>query len=200
MEELFNKPILNQMYEFRKEDFGQAIYDSNEEIKQCEDEVCELSGNFIELLKAVITDQEQLKKVLDMFKNYNQKSSKQLDLLNCAYFKLGITDGAKIKNELFSTNTDTYFNSKENDISEWLENKIRECILDTDEYKELQKKYNEISKKYPYVVKIFEDSEPFALKKEEVKALIELRKIYNNMGDLENKLCFKLGMNEILNL
>ena len=29
MEELFNKPILDQMYWFRKEDFEQYIYDKN---------------------------------------------------------------------------------------------------------------------------------------------------------------------------
>ena len=43
MKELFNKPILDQMYEFRKEDFEQTIYDNNAEIKEIESKVYEVS-------------------------------------------------------------------------------------------------------------------------------------------------------------
>lgn len=41
MEELFNKPILDQMYWFRKEDFEQYIYDKNKEIQEIEGKVCD---------------------------------------------------------------------------------------------------------------------------------------------------------------
>ena len=34
MDELFNKPILDQMYEFRKEYFEQKIYNENENVKK----------------------------------------------------------------------------------------------------------------------------------------------------------------------
>ena len=51
MEELFNKPILDQMYEFRKEDFEQSIYDNNAEIKEIENgEKC-FSENLTKKLK-----------------------------------------------------------------------------------------------------------------------------------------------------
>ena len=36
MKELFYKPILDQMYEFRKEDFEQTVYDNNSKIKEIE--------------------------------------------------------------------------------------------------------------------------------------------------------------------
>lgn len=56
MEELFNKPILDQMYDFRKDDFEQTIYDTNTEIKEIEDKVCDLSEDFRNFLKKVITN------------------------------------------------------------------------------------------------------------------------------------------------
>ena len=34
MESIFNKPILDQMYEFRMEDFEQEIYKKNDEIRR----------------------------------------------------------------------------------------------------------------------------------------------------------------------
>ena len=36
MENIFNEPILDQMYEFRMEDFEQAVYKKNDEIKKIE--------------------------------------------------------------------------------------------------------------------------------------------------------------------
>ena len=46
---------------------------------------------------------------------------------------------------------------------------------------------------------MFEDLEFIELNKEEQKALIELRKIDVEMGDMEKDLCFKLGMKEVIN-
>ena len=54
MKELFYKPILDQMYESRKEDFEQTVYDNNSKIKEIEFKVCELSENFINFLKDII--------------------------------------------------------------------------------------------------------------------------------------------------
>ena len=47
MENIFNKPILEQLFEFRKEEFEQTIYDKQDEIKEIEGEVCDIGDEFM---------------------------------------------------------------------------------------------------------------------------------------------------------
>ena len=102
MNELFNKPILDQMYEFRKEDFEQTVYDNNSKIKEIEFKVCELSENFINFLKDIIPIQNDYKKAVKMFNDYNLTYSKEKDFWSLVYFKLGMIESEKIKKEFFA--------------------------------------------------------------------------------------------------
>ena len=56
MEKIFDKPILEQMYLFRKEDFEQTTYDNNKEIQEIESEVYNINEKLIILLKEVISN------------------------------------------------------------------------------------------------------------------------------------------------
>ncbi|MGM9876592.1 MAG: DUF6664 family protein, partial [Bacilli bacterium] len=108
------------------------------------------------------------------------------------------------RNEFFANkmeikDNDTFLNYEANNFSDWLEEQKRKYTFETKEYKELQKKYNEISEKYPNAIEVFEDLKPINLNKEEMKALVKLRKIDIDMGYMEKDLCFKLGMKEVLN-
>ena len=100
MEELFNKPILDQMYEFRKKEFEQSVYDKNEEIRSIQNKKCEIGKAFTEFLKEVITDEKNYNKLLKMFNDYEQESDNELELWGKAYFKLGMIDRVKIRNEI----------------------------------------------------------------------------------------------------
>ena len=204
MEELFNKPILDQMYEFRKEDFEQAVYDNNPELKEIETTLYDVAEDFNVFLKKVIPNQEDYDKAIRMFTDYDLLYSNEIVFWSKTYFKLGMIDKDKIRNEFFANkmeikDNDTFLNYEANNFSDWLEEQKRKYTFETKEYKELQKKYNEISEKYPNAIEVFEDLKPINLNKEEMKALVKLRKIDIDMGYMEKDLCFKLGMKEVLN-
>lgn len=204
MKQIFNKSILEQLYAFRKEDFEQDVYNNNSEVKELELKMTELSENFVSYLKKVISNEDELNEVLKLFRNYESESSKETDFWGLIYFKMGVNDGIKMSNELLSSRKikkedSTFLNYENNNFSEWLEVQKRKYSFDTLEYKELQNKYRKISEKYPNATEVFEDFKPMELNKEEVEALIELRKIDVEMGDMEKDLCFKLGMKEIIN-
>lgn len=204
MEELFNKPILDQMYEFRKDYFEQYVYDNSEEIRNLEHKVCDMSENIMNYLKKIIPNKKELKKIIEMLNNYELKYTKQIEFWNLQYFKLGMIEKEKIRNELFANNmelkeNDTFFNYELNGFADWIEEQKRKYTFETTEYKELQKEYNEISKKYPNAVEVFEDLKCVTLTEEEMKALIALRKIDIDMGSMEKELCFRLGMKEVIN-
>jgi len=122
-----------------------------------------------------------------LFSNYELEYSKEIDIWGLAYFKLGMIEREKIRNEFFekeakTKDNDTFINYYKNNFSEWIEEQKRKYTFETKEYKELQKKYNDISKKYPNATKVYEDLSPIELNKEEMKALVELREIDIEMG------------------
>ena len=202
MKQIFNKSILEQLYTFKKDDFEQDVY-NNSEVKELELKMTELSENFVSYLKKVISNEDELNEVLKLFRNYESELSKETDFWGFIYFKLGVNDGIKLVNELSSVkenlkDNDTFFNYSNNVFSEWLEEQKRKYSFKTIEYKELQKKYRIISEKYPNSTEVFENFKPIELNKKEISALIELRKIDVEMGDIEKNLCFKLGMKEAI--
>ena len=204
MEDLLNKPILNQMYEYRKEDFEKSVYDSEKEIRDIESNVCDLEQELINFLEKVIQNKKDYDTAIEIFKKYDNTYSKQIEFWGCAYFKLGMIDREKIRNEFFEKKmqleeTDTLLDSYNDDLSEYIEEQKRKYTFETKEYKELRKKYSEIAEKYPNAVEVFEDMKPIELNKDEMKALCKLRDIDIEMGSMEKKLCFKLGMKEVIN-
>ncbi len=87
MEELFNKPILDQMYEFRKEDFEQAVYDNNPELKEIETTLYDVAEDFNVFLKKVIPNQENYNKAIKMFTDYDLLYSNEIVFWSKTYFK-----------------------------------------------------------------------------------------------------------------
>ena len=204
MKQIFNKSILEQLYTFRKEDFEQDVYNNNREVKELELKMTELSENFVSYLKKVISNEDDLNKVLKLFRNYESESSKETDFWGLIYFKMGVNDGIKMSNEFLSSKKNkkedsTFLNYENNNFSEWLEEQKRKYSFETPLYKELQNRYRKISEKYPNVIEVSEDFKPMALNKEEIEALIELRMIDSEMADMEKDLYFKLGVKEVLN-
>lgn len=204
MLDLFDKPVLDQMYEYRKDDFEQTVYDTNKEIQNIECKICDIAENFIAYLKKVILDKKQAEKAVKKFEEYQLESVDSMEFWCKTYFKLGMVEREKIRNEFYQNQLetkeqDTFLNFELNCLSEWIEAQKRKYTFDTKEYKELQNKYNIISEQYPNVIKVFEDLEAIILTQDEMKALVELREIDIEMGTMEKDLCFKLGMKEVIN-
>ena len=79
MEELFNKPILDQMYWFRKEDFEQYIYDKNKEIQEIEGKVCDNAEALLQFFNGLIQDEKLQEKFKELLQNYELSFSDEVD-------------------------------------------------------------------------------------------------------------------------
>ena len=60
MKEIFNKPILEQLYELRKEDFEQEIYDKDKKIQDIEMTGYQLNEEIISLIRKFCKDKKAL--------------------------------------------------------------------------------------------------------------------------------------------
>lgn len=202
MESIFNKPILEQMYEFRMEDFEQEIYKKNDEIREIEGKICELGDKFLDILKTALPNEEDYQKALELMREYELSFGCEMSFWSKQYYKLGMNDMYKLRRELkqgikaFEDNS-TFLDYTDAELTEYIQEKLD---FKSEKYKKFSKMYDEINEKYPRVIKVFEDSTPIVLNEEEMKALMQLKEQDTLLRDDEDKLCFKLGIKEMLNL
>ena len=91
---------------------------------------------------------------------------------------------------------DTFLDYTESELDEYIQGKIN---FNSENYKAYREKCRELEKNYPKALKVFEDSVPIVLNKKEMEKLMELKKLDEMIRAEEIKVCFKLGINEILN-
>ena len=208
MEKLFNRPIFEKLFRFRKEYFEQKVYDNNEEIIEIGNEIVDAQDKMINFVKEILgEDKEKLETFEKLYRNVELTSSKEIYFWSLQYYKLGITEFTKMKQEFSKEKYAKYLDEKEiqepinelmedffDDILEELENEKAKKLFKTSKYKEISKKYNEISKKYPKAVLAFEDSKVCPLTKEEVQGLIKLIEQEKETSLDETKLAVLLGI------
>lgn len=201
MENIFDMPILEQMFYFRKEDIDQTIYEKESEIRDIEDKVYEYNEKLIAVLKEVIPNKEDFEKVEEMIQDYDLEFSGEVDFWSKAYYKLGMNDMYKLKCELKNENSDikkgkTFLDYIDGELDEYMQENL---IYKTKNYQAYKDKLKIIAEKYPKVLKVHEDSTPIVLTKEEMVQLMELKELDARVRAEEVKVYFKMGINEILN-
>lgn len=201
MENIFDMPILEQIFYFRKEDIDQTIYEKESEIRDIEDKVYEYNEKLIAVLKEVIPNKKDLEKVEEMIQNYDFEFSGEVDFWSKAYYKLGMNDMYKLKCELKNENSDikkgkTFLDYIDGELDEYMQENL---IYKTKSYQSYKDKLKVIAEKYPRVLKVHEDSTPIVLTEEEMVQLMELKKLDARVRAEEVKVYFKMGINEILN-
>lgn len=201
MEDIFDKPILDQLFEFRKEEFEQAIYDKRDEIKEIEGEVCDIGDEFMAFLKKVIPNDKDYKKAFDFIRKYELSFGKEIEFWARNYYKLGINDMNKLKYELKGDNKNitkgkTFLDYTDAELDEYIQTKID---FNSEAYQKYKAKCRELELNYPRVLEVFENSTPIVLNEEEMKKLMEIKELDMAVRSEEVKVCFKAGMNEILN-
>lgn len=201
MENIFDMPILEQMFYFRKEDIDQTIYEKESKIRDIEDKVYEYNEKLIAVLKEVIPNKKDFEKVEEMIQNYDLEFSGEVDFWSKAYYKLGMNDMYKLKCELKNENSDikkgkTFLDYIDGELDEYMQENL---IYKTKTYQSYKDKLKVIAEKYPRVLKVHEDSTPIVLTEEEMVQLMELKELDARVRAEEVKVYFKMGINEILN-
>lgn len=200
MENIFDMPILEQMYYFRREDIDQTIYENNEEIRKIELNVCDLAEDLLNYFKTITSDEEKTNVFQEKLQKYEFALSDEVEFWGKAYYMLGLNDMNKMKKELKvcskDINKDTFLNHTKDELDEYLQQKLD---LNSETYKAYKEKIKMIAEKYPRVLKVHEDSTPIVLNQEEMTQLMELKKLDVRVRAEEVKVYFKAGINEILN-
>ncbi len=98
MEELFNRPILDQLYDSISDDFETMLLKKkNSDGKFTESLKVE---ELINLIKKVVKDEKKLDPIIAKLNKFELAIGNETDLLCKHYYKLGIVDSKKILMEI----------------------------------------------------------------------------------------------------
>lgn len=99
MEELFNRPILDQLYDSISEDFEAML------VKQCDtngqfSKSIKIEEELTNCIKKIVSQKENQDKILKKMNEFELAIGTEIDLLCRQYYKLGIVDSKKILIEI----------------------------------------------------------------------------------------------------
>lgn len=205
---IFNFKVLDDLYDVRGEGF-EVDYIKNFGKKE-ELEKPKLAENELDEVVNSIDNEEKRKEIKSKISKFQDSMLGEMCFWDREYYKLGLLDGMNFKTELRNlkeklsskdnadiTEMDSFFNNCLDDFLDYFERQKTERLSKKTEYIELRNKMQEIKNKYPDVRLYIEDEKTDKnLNKEELKAVLEIIEIENNMNELEVEEAFKLGLKE----
>ena len=204
MDEFFEKPIIEQMYSSRREEYEQSIMDSNNETKKTERKLLEQEEIINKFLSKFIKSNEDMMNYNKLIQKYDSYWLDIQEFWNKQYYKQGMIDFYKLmteigviadKNENKNKKLDDFLNYSSDDIVNYI---YSDEEFKGKEMKELQTQYKAIGEKYPRILEVYEDNKPIQLTKEEIEQLIKLHNIDVDMQTLEMRIAFKKGIHEMM--
>lgn len=208
MDEFFEKPIIEQMYSSRREEYEQSIMDSNDETRKTEGKLLEQEEIINKFLSKFIKSNEDMMNYNKLIQKYDSYWLDIQEFWNKQYYKQGMIDFYKLmieigviadKNGNKTTNKkkelDDFLNYSSDDVVNYI---YSDEEFKGKEMKELQTQYKAIGEKYPRILEVYEDNKPIQLTKEEIEQLIKLHNIDVDMQTLEMRIAFKKGIHEMM--
>lgn len=208
---IFKYKILDDLYNARGDGFETNYiknFGKNEKLERTEITENQLD-NAIELVK----DEETKQEIIEKLGEFQDSVLGEMCFWFKQYYKLGFLDCINFKTEIRSlkkkftsesnidnsniTDRDTFFNNYLDDFLDYFESQKTRRLNKRAEYIELQNKIKKIKNSYPNVRLFIEDEEINKnLNIEELKAVLEIIDIENNINALEVEEAFILGLKE----
>ena len=197
-EELFKKTIFEELFENQKNDFESYVTKKTQSKEYYED------ARILEEIKGIIgksnLDNDIKQKISKKFEEYERAELKEYEFWVRKYFKLGIINGIRLKDELNKIE-DTFFSNNSDGFTEYIEDIRYNKIFRNEEYQKIKDEIGRYKEKYPRLITFFEDNTYIEnITEEEQKAIFEVMSLIEQMFMLEEKEMFKMGMKEMRNM
>lgn len=197
-EELFKKTIFEELFENQKNDFESYVTKKTQSKEYYED------ARILEEIKGIIgksnLDNDIKQKISKKFEEYERAELAEYEFWVRKYFKLGIINGIRLKDEL-NKSDDTFFSNNSDGFTEYIEDIRYNKIFRNEEYQKIKDEIGRYKEKYPRLITFFEDNTYIEnITEEEQKAIFEVMSLIEQMFMLEEKEMFKMGMKEMRNM
>jgi hypothetical protein len=130
MDEFFDKPIIEQMFSSRREDYEQSFFENDKEIKDIDTDIVAKENDINDFFKLFVKDEEKIKKLNLLIMKYEMAMSDERDYWCLKYYKQGMIDMYKLLKEIGAISTTQNINDdnptkKDNDFIDKLYNNVK---------------------------------------------------------------------------
>lgn len=208
MEETFENKMLDNLYEIREGEVEKqyiAKYGKPEEVKKSENAEKEL----VDFMKKFIKEKKDVQKLFKKLNNFELCAMSEMYFWYKPYYKTGFIDGVYLKKELkhnknifldnklnIDIEEDSFFYKCVDSVMQFIEYNRFNIWTEREDYKEIMDKIEKIKDKYPKIRTFLEDEKIIKLTDEELKGLLEVINLNNDIQSLEIVETFKLGLKE----
>lgn len=100
MDEFFYKPIIEQMFTSRREDYEQSFFDNDKEVKDIDKNIVAKENDIDNFFKLFVKDEEKIKELNLLIIKYEMAMSDERDYWCLKYYKQGMIDMYKLLKEI----------------------------------------------------------------------------------------------------
>ena len=100
MDEFFDKPIIEQMFSSRREDYEQSFFDNDKEVKDIDKNIVAKENDIDDFFKLFVKDEEKIKELNLLIIKYEMAMSDERDYWCLKYYKQGMIDMYKLLKEI----------------------------------------------------------------------------------------------------
>ena len=151
-EELFKKTIFEELFENQKNDFESYVTKKTQSKEYYED------ARILEEIKGIIgksnLDNDIKQKISKKFEEYERAELAEYEFWVRKYFKLGIINGIRLKDEL-NKSDDTFFSNNSDGFTEYIEDIRYNKIFRNEEYQKIKDEIGRYKEKYPRLITFF---------------------------------------------
>lgn len=105
MDEFFDKPIIEQMFTSRREDYEQSFFDNDKEVKDIDKNIVAKENDIDNFFKLFVKDEEKIKELNMLIIKCEIAMSDERDYWSLKYYKQGMIDMYKLLKEIGAIST-----------------------------------------------------------------------------------------------
>ena len=189
--------IIEELYYARCDDYENSVKKID---KDCNKDLDIATGIFEEILQ--IVPKRVYKKVLKKQEDIYYNALKYSESWNKRYYKLGIQDGLKLKQEIKKEyrdrkeNEENFILDYESDFNDFFEAYKVKVLYKNEEYSKIIKGISEILETHPKLRDYYEDNKIQKFNENELKALLKFINLTDSKNFIEVRTAFKLGLTQ----
>jgi hypothetical protein len=196
--------IIEDLCRVRTEGFESSFIKQYGQIKESE-ETLRSEEELISLIRKCAIDEKMQSEIGEKIDRLVFSLFKETQFWNKKYYELGFFDGIQLSKEIScekeitaesKEKEDTFFAENADGLTDFIEKKKFQMLKTKEDYKQLITKVSKIKQEYPKLREYLEDDNISVLSKEELKALLKIIEISNDISAMEMEEMFKLGIKE----
>ena len=189
--------IIEELFDARCDSFETRLMKRE---KDCYNDLNEITNKFDNILKIIPKKINQ--SISDEFEEIYYKIMKFSTFWNKKYYRFGMQDGFKLRNELKTNykerieNQENFIIDYEADFNDFFEKFKVKVLCNNKEYSKVVENISKLLDKYPRIRRFCEDNKIYKFDETELDALLKLIELNETRNSIEVRNAFYLGITQ----